>query len=242
MPQMPKSDRHAHFIQEKHIGPTTWVCHDQKVLAWRQPTPTPENHDPALGLDPAAGWNLSDELKVSLAQKSEEVGKQQAAPGTEQGESGWYVGMSTTAEKQVIPMVQYYTVSGKEWKADPKKGAAEKAAAAATSGSAAAKPVMGPAALPPTCVELDPEGQFYYPGAVSNDPALAGPGTDPAARAAAMPSHSLPVPCEKVKDWRTGELAWIFPPEFTKTQRKHWKWNNRRICSGNECSYKSIDY
>lgn len=45
---------------------------------------------------------LSDELKASLAAKASEVGVMQAAPGTIQGESGWYVDVSSE--------VQYWNV------------------------------------------------------------------------------------------------------------------------------------
>lgn len=38
---------------------------------------------------------LSDELRASLAAKASEVGVMQAAPGTSQGESGWYVDVSS---------------------------------------------------------------------------------------------------------------------------------------------------
>ena len=38
---------------------------------------------------------LSEELRASLAAKASEVGVMQAAPGTSQGESGWYVDVSS---------------------------------------------------------------------------------------------------------------------------------------------------
>ena len=45
---------------------------------------------------------LTDELRASLAQQATEVGVMQAAPGTEQGSSGWYVDVSSE--------VQYWNV------------------------------------------------------------------------------------------------------------------------------------
>ena len=45
---------------------------------------------------------LTDELRASLAQQAKEVGVMQAAPGTEQGSSGWYVDISSE--------VQYWNV------------------------------------------------------------------------------------------------------------------------------------
>ncbi|HII11406.1 MAG TPA: hypothetical protein HA356_04960 [Candidatus Poseidoniaceae archaeon] len=45
---------------------------------------------------------MSDDLKASLAKKAGEVGVMQAAPGTEQGQSGWYVDVSSE--------VQYWNV------------------------------------------------------------------------------------------------------------------------------------
>jgi len=41
---------------------------------------------------------LTDELRASLAQQATEVGVMQAAPGTEQGSSGWYVDVSSEAQ------------------------------------------------------------------------------------------------------------------------------------------------
>jgi len=46
--------------------------------------------------------DLTEELKQSLAAKASEVGVMQAAPGTEQGQSGWYVDVSSE--------VQYWNV------------------------------------------------------------------------------------------------------------------------------------
>ena len=51
---------------------------------------------------PHTEGQLSDDLKASLAKKAGEVGVMQAAPGTEQGQSGWYVDVSTE--------VQYWNV------------------------------------------------------------------------------------------------------------------------------------
>tara|TARA_B110000881_G_C18532199_1_gene493735 strand:- start:61 stop:1335 length:1275 start_codon:yes stop_codon:yes gene_type:complete len=45
---------------------------------------------------------LTDELRATLAQQASEVGVMQAAPGTEQGSSGWYVDVSSE--------VQYWNV------------------------------------------------------------------------------------------------------------------------------------
>ena len=41
---------------------------------------------------------LTDELRASLAQQAAEVGVMQAAPGTEQGSSGWYVDISSEVQ------------------------------------------------------------------------------------------------------------------------------------------------
>ncbi|DAC31647.1 MAG TPA: hypothetical protein D7H95_04945, partial [Candidatus Poseidoniales archaeon] len=51
---------------------------------------------------PHTEGQLSDDLKASLAKKAGEVGVMQAAPGTEQGQSGWYVDVSSE--------VQYWNV------------------------------------------------------------------------------------------------------------------------------------
>ena len=45
---------------------------------------------------------LTDELRATLAQQAAEIGVMQAAPGTEQGSSGWYVDVSSE--------VQYWNV------------------------------------------------------------------------------------------------------------------------------------
>ena len=50
-----------------------------------------------------SGGVLTDELRASLAQQATEVGVMQAAPGTEQGSSGWYVDVSSE--------VQYWNVA-----------------------------------------------------------------------------------------------------------------------------------
>ena len=52
--------------------------------------------------DDPPGGELSDELRATLAAKAAEVGVMQAAPGTTQGESGWYVDVSSE--------VQYWNV------------------------------------------------------------------------------------------------------------------------------------
>ena len=56
----------------------------------------------AQATNPASEPGLSDEVKASLASKAAEVGVMQAAPGTEQGQSGWYVDVSSE--------VQYWNV------------------------------------------------------------------------------------------------------------------------------------
>ena len=52
--------------------------------------------------DASGSGILTDELRASLAQQASEVGVMQAAPGTEQGSSGWYVDVSSE--------VQYWNV------------------------------------------------------------------------------------------------------------------------------------
>ncbi|HJL96928.1 MAG TPA: hypothetical protein QF401_02135, partial [Candidatus Poseidoniaceae archaeon] len=49
-----------------------------------------------------SGITLTDELRASLAQQAADVGVMQAAPGTEQGLSGWYVDVSSE--------IQYWNV------------------------------------------------------------------------------------------------------------------------------------
>jgi len=49
-----------------------------------------------------SGGVLTDELRATLAQQAAEIGVMQAAPGTEQGSSGWYVDVSSE--------VQYWNV------------------------------------------------------------------------------------------------------------------------------------
>lgn len=49
-----------------------------------------------------SGGILTDELRATLAQQAAEIGVMQAAPGTEQGSSGWYVDISSE--------VQYWNV------------------------------------------------------------------------------------------------------------------------------------
>ena len=61
-------------------------------------TPAP-NSD---GTDASESGILTDELRATLAQQASEVGVMQAAPGTEQGSSGWYVDVSSE--------VQYWNV------------------------------------------------------------------------------------------------------------------------------------
>ena len=52
--------------------------------------------------DDKSGITLTDELRASLAQQAADVGVMQAAPGTEQGLSGWYVDVSSE--------IQYWNV------------------------------------------------------------------------------------------------------------------------------------
>ena len=52
--------------------------------------------------DASGSGILTDGLRASLAQQASEVGVMQAAPGTEQGSSGWYVDVSSE--------VQYWNV------------------------------------------------------------------------------------------------------------------------------------
>ena len=54
------------------------------------------------GIEPLTPGVLTDELRSSLAQQATEVGVMQAAPGTEQGSTGWYVDVSSE--------VQYWNV------------------------------------------------------------------------------------------------------------------------------------
>jgi len=49
------------------------------------------------GTDASSGI-LTDELRATLAQQASEVGVMQAAPGTEQGSSGWYVDVSSEVQ------------------------------------------------------------------------------------------------------------------------------------------------
>ena len=49
-------------------------------------------------MEPLIQGVLTDELRASLAQQATEVGVMQAAPGTEQGSSGWYVDVSSEAQ------------------------------------------------------------------------------------------------------------------------------------------------
>ena len=68
---------------------------DEETTAVHDVTEAPAN-------DPASEPVLSNEVKASLASKAVEVGVMQAAPGTEQGQSGWYVDVSSE--------VQYWNV------------------------------------------------------------------------------------------------------------------------------------
>lgn len=64
---------------------------DEESTSFDEATEGPAN-------DPASEPGLSDTVKASLASKAAEVGVMQAAPGTEQGQSGWYVDVSTEVQ------------------------------------------------------------------------------------------------------------------------------------------------
>ena len=66
-------------------------ANDEESTSFDEATEGPAN-------DPASEPGLSDEVKASLATKAAEVGVMQAAPGTEQGQSGWYVDVSTEVQ------------------------------------------------------------------------------------------------------------------------------------------------
>ena len=66
-------------------------ANDEESTSFHEATEGPAN-------DPASEPGLSDEVKASLATKAAEVGVMQAAPGTEQGQSGWYVDVSTEVQ------------------------------------------------------------------------------------------------------------------------------------------------
>jgi len=66
-------------------------ANDEESTSFDEATEGPAN-------DPASEPGLSDEVKASLASKAAEVGVMQAAPGTEQGQSGWYVDVSTEVQ------------------------------------------------------------------------------------------------------------------------------------------------
>jgi hypothetical protein len=56
---------------------------------------TEELQEDSSVADDKSGITLTDELRASLAQQAADVGVMQAAPGTEQGLSGWYVDVSS---------------------------------------------------------------------------------------------------------------------------------------------------
>jgi len=63
---------------------------------------TEELQEDSSVADDKSGITLTDELRASLAQQAADVGVMQAAPGTEQGSSGWYVDVSSE--------IQYWNV------------------------------------------------------------------------------------------------------------------------------------
>jgi len=60
------------------------------------------SEESSSSVDATADGILTDELRASLALQAADVGVMQAAPGTEQGSSGWYVDVSSE--------VQYWNV------------------------------------------------------------------------------------------------------------------------------------